>query len=111
MKGVKFIKKDERATPRKVDGEAVGLLFRSKVMEGILVELEPVTGFEGTYRHNGEEMHLVLEGEVEFTVGGETFLCQEGDILWHDSDLEHRIHNPGMAPAAYLTILAPPAMR
>ena len=111
MKGVKLIRKDERATPRKVDGEAVGLLFKSEVMEGILVELEAVTGFEGTYRHNGEEMHLVREGEVEFTLVEETFLCQKGDILWHDSGLEHRIYNPGMAPAAYLTILAPPAMR
>jgi len=111
MKGVKFIRKDERTTPRRVDGEAVGRLFRSEVMEGILVELEPATGFEGTYRHNGEEMHLVLEGEVEFTVGPETFLCQEGDILWHDSGLEHRIQNPGMAQAVYLTILAPPAMK
>ena len=54
-------------------------------MEGILVELEPMTGFEGTYRHNGEEMHIVLEGEVEFTVVEETFLCQEGDILWHEA--------------------------
>jgi mannose-6-phosphate isomerase-like protein (cupin superfamily) len=111
MKGVKFIKKGERVAAREVDGEAVRLLFKSDVMEGILVELEPMTGFEGTYRHNGEEMYIVLEGEVEFTVGDDTFLCQEGDILWHRSDLEHRIHNPGMAHAAYLTLLAPPAMR
>jgi mannose-6-phosphate isomerase-like protein (cupin superfamily) len=111
MKGVKFIKKSERATPRRVDGESVGVLFRSDVMEGILVELEPMTGFEGSYRHNGEEMHIVLEGEVEFTVAGESHLCQEGDILWHDSSLEHRIQNPGMAHATYLTIVAPPALR
>jgi mannose-6-phosphate isomerase-like protein (cupin superfamily) len=110
MKGVKFIRKSERVAGWKVDGEAVGLLFKSEVMEGILVELDPMTGFEGSFRHNGEEMHLVLEGEVQFTVGGETFLCQEGDVLWHESDLEHRIQNPGVAPAVYLTILAPPAM-
>ena len=111
MKGIKFIKKSDRAAPRRVDGESVGLLFMSDVMEGILVELEPMTGFEGSYRHNGEEMHIVLEGEVEFTVAGEGYLCQEGDILWHDSSLEHRIHNPGMAHAKYLTIVAPPALR
>jgi mannose-6-phosphate isomerase-like protein (cupin superfamily) len=111
VKGIKLVRKNERVVARKVDGEAIGLLFKSEVMEGILVELEPMTGFEGTYRHNGEEMHLVLEGEVEFTVAGEIFLCQEGDILWHDSQIEHRIQNPGMAPAVYLTILAPPAMR
>ena len=111
MKGAKFIRKNERVAARKVDGEAVGLLFKSEVMEGILVELEPATGFEGTYRHNGEEMHLVLEGEVEFTVVDETFLCQEGDILWHRSDLAHGIRNPGVERASYLTMLAPPALK
>ncbi len=111
MKGAKLIRKNERVAARKVDGEAVGLLFKSEVMEGILVELEPMTGFGGTYRHNGEEMHIVLKGEVEFTVLDETFLCQEGDILWHRSDLAHGIRNPGVERASYLTILAPPAMK
>jgi len=111
MKGVKFIRKDDRVAPRRVDGESVGLLFMSEVMEGILVELEPMTGFEGTYRHNGEEMHIVLKGEVEFTVAKESFLCQEGDILWHRSDLAHGIRNPGVERASYLTLLAPPALK
>jgi mannose-6-phosphate isomerase-like protein (cupin superfamily) len=111
MKGVKLIRKGERVTTREVDGEHVQLLFKSDVMEGILVELEPVTGFKGTYRHKGEETHIVLKGEVEFMVGDETFLCQKGDILWHRSDLAHEIRNPGMGPASYLTILAPPAMK
>ena len=111
MKGVKFIRRGERVAVREVDGEEVELLFRSEVMEGIRVELEPMTGFKGTYRHNGEEMHIVLKGEVEFTVAEETFLCQEGDILWHRSDLAHGIRNPGVERAAYLTMLAPPALK
>jgi quercetin dioxygenase-like cupin family protein len=111
MKGVKFIKKGDRVAPREVDGEEVQLLFRSDVMEAILVDLEPLTGFSGTYRHNGEETHIVLRGEVEFTVAEQTYLCQEGDILWHRSDLDHGIRNPGVERASYLTILAPPAMK
>ena len=111
MKGVKFIRRGEKVSAREVDGEQVQLLFKSDVMEGILVELEPMTGFGGTYRHNGEEMHIVLKGEVEFRVVEESFLCQEGDILWHRSDLAHGIRNPGVERASYLTILAPPAMK
>jgi mannose-6-phosphate isomerase-like protein (cupin superfamily) len=111
MKGAKLIRRGERVAAREVDGEEVQLLFRSEVMEGIMVELEPMTGFEGTYRHNGEEMHIVLRGEVEFTISEETFLCLEGDILWHRSDLAHGIRNPGMERASYLTVLAPPALK
>ena len=111
MKSIKFIRKGERGAAREVDGEEVQLLFKSEVMEGILVELEPMTGFAGKYRHNGEEMHIVLRGEVEFAVADETYLCQEGDILWHRSDLEHGIRNPAVERASYLTILAPPALK
>jgi quercetin dioxygenase-like cupin family protein len=111
VKGVKLIRRGERASVRQVDREEVELLFRSEVMEGIRVELEPMTGFKGTYRHKGEEMHIVLKGEVEFTVADETYLCQEGDILWHRSDLAHGIRNPGVERAAYLTLLAPPALK
>jgi len=111
MKGVTLIRKGEKVAAREVDGEEVELLFKSEVMEGIRVELEPMTGFAGTYRHNGEEMHIVLNGEVEFTVVEEIFLCQEGDILWHRSDLAHGIRNPGVERASYLTMLAPPALK
>ena len=110
MKPKKFIRKGESLTTQTVDGKTIQLLFKSEVMEGILVKLEPMSGFEGSYRHEGEEAHLVLEGEVEFVVGGETFLCQEGDMLWHQSNVEHTIRNPGMDHATYLTILAPPSM-
>jgi mannose-6-phosphate isomerase-like protein (cupin superfamily) len=110
MKGTKFIKKGAIIPTRELGGKAIQLLFKSGLMEGILVELEPMTGFEGSYSHQGEEMHLVLEGEVEFVVDGENFLCQEGDVLWHHSDLEHTIRNPGMAHATYVTILSPPSI-
>jgi mannose-6-phosphate isomerase-like protein (cupin superfamily) len=111
MKGVKLIRSGERVAVREIDREEVELLFRSEVMEGIRVELEPMTGFSGSYRHKGEEMHVVLKGEVEFTVEDEIFLCREGDILWHRSDLAHGIRNPGVERASYLTMLAPPALK
>ena len=111
MKGTKFIKKGEHITARQLDGKAVNLLFKSTEMEGILIELEPMTGFGRSYKHKGEEVHIVLEGEIEFTVGDDTFLCQEGDVLWHHSDIQHSIRNPGMAHATYMTILSPPSIK
>lgn len=110
MERARLIRKGEKVTTRTVDGEVVQLLFRSGVMEGVLVELEPMTGFQGSYRHRGEEMHLVLQGEVEFKVGEQVFRCGEGDVLWHRSDLEHTIRNPEAVPAAYVTVLVPPAI-
>ncbi len=110
MLKTKFIKKGEDIIDRRLDDKEIHLLFKSKLMEGIIIELEPMSGFEKTYKHKGEEAHMVLEGEIEFTIGDETFLCQEGDILWHRSDIPHTIRNPGMAHAVYLTILSPPSI-
>ena len=107
----KLIRKGESVSKKRLDGKALDLLFKSGIMEGILVELEPLTRFEGSYRHSGEEAIIILEGEVEFVVGKETFLCREGDILWHRSDVEHTIRNPSMEHATYLTLLAPPSIR
>jgi quercetin dioxygenase-like cupin family protein len=111
MRTSKLIRKDESVTKQRLDGKSLDLLFKSEIMEGILVELEPMTRFEGSYRHAGEEAIVMLEGEVEFTVGTEVFLCRAGDILWHRSDVEHTIRNPGTEHASYLTVLAPPSIR
>jgi len=110
MLNAKFIGKGQKTQTKNFDGKTLQLLFKSGLMEGILIELNPMTGFDKKYKHKGEEMHMVIEGEVEFTIGEDIYLCREGDILWHRSDIEHAIKNPGMSRAAYLTILSPPSM-
>ena len=49
--------------------------------------------------HPGEELVLVLEGELCFVVGGERYELTEGDSLHFRTTLPHSWSNPGDDPA------------
>jgi mannose-6-phosphate isomerase-like protein (cupin superfamily) len=90
------------------EGKHLELLFKSGKMEGILIEVEPGEDFGKQYRHDGEELHFVIEGEIEYRVGEKTYNLKEGDSLWHKSTLPHGVRNPGTTKAKFLTIGVPP---
>jgi mannose-6-phosphate isomerase-like protein (cupin superfamily) len=90
------------------EGKHLELLFKSGKMEGILITVEPGEDFGKQYRHDGEELHFIIEGEVEYMVGDNTYKMSEGDSLWHKSILPHGARNPGTKRAIYLTIGVPP---
>lgn len=57
------------------------------------------SGSEKLVRHNGREYGVVLSGELELTVGFETFILGPGDACSFDSNEPHRLANPGHEPA------------
>jgi len=58
-----------------------------------VLDLEPgVSGKE--HSHDGqEEVYLVVEGGVEFDVGGEAVALDEGEALRVDADTTRQVHN------------------
>ncbi len=90
---------------------AIRLLLRSGLMECMLVEVEAGKEIPMEYSHPGEELRLVLEGEIEVEVEGERHLLRRGDFMWFDSSQKHRIRNPGKVRAVYFSANTPPAMR
>lgn len=50
-------------------------------------------------RHSGREYGLVLSGELEVTVGFETYVLAAGDSISFDSTVPHRLRNVGSEPA------------
>lgn len=64
---------------------------------------------ETPYAHSdSHEMFLVLRGQVELTVGAETFLLKEGDSIEYPTSTPHKSVNVGNTPAEVLWIIAPP---
>lgn len=49
--------------------------------------------------HQGEEGGIVLHGEIEVTIGDETYLLKQGDSIYFDSTKPHAFRNPGTEPA------------
>ena len=54
----------------------------------------------------GVEEHLVVErGQLEATLGGETYLLREGDALFFEADVPHRFDNVGRGECSYYLVI------
>ena len=63
---------DSKSQIKKTD-KLYKLIVESKRMEAIIAELDP--GSESRwFKHDGEEIHLVIEGEMEYSIADKTHL-------------------------------------
>jgi len=83
-------------------------MVKSHTMEAIIAELDPHMESK-LFQHEGEEMHFVLQGEMEYTAGEKSYKLTEGDILWHKSMLKHHARNIGSEKVVYITVGTPPS--
>ena len=88
-------------------GKLFRLLMKSERIEAIIAEIEPHTDSDW-YHHDGEEIHFILEGEIEYDVGDKSYKLKKGDFLWHQSNINHRARNLSDTKAKYATVGAPP---
>jgi transcriptional regulator with XRE-family HTH domain len=65
---------------------------------------------EDLLTHSGEEGGVVVEGELELTVAGKTWLLRPGDAYYFDSRLPHRFRNTGAVPARIVSANSPPTI-
>ena len=104
---VVLIKKGNEKSRSEKPGKLYRLMVKSEKMDSIITELDPHTESKW-FQHEGEEMHLVLQGEMEYTVGEHSYKLNEGDILWHHSSLKHHARNIGSDKVIYITVGTPP---
>jgi transcriptional regulator with XRE-family HTH domain len=70
---------------------------------GARATVEPgASSGEKLLEHPGEELVYVLEGELEFSVGGKPFLLHARDALHFRTVQPHSWRNPGTVPAVAL---------
>jgi len=85
------------------------LALGQPVMEVQLHRVDPGSGSEGSYSHEGEEFIFVLEGSLQIEVGGtEVYRIKPGDCLYFPSTLSHAWRNPGDVTAVLLWVNTPP---
>ncbi len=58
--------------------------------------------------HVGEEGGVVVRGQIELTVGGESRMLKEGDAYYFRSSLPHRFRNPGTEVCELVSASSPP---
>lgn len=65
---------------------------------------------EDLLTHAGEEGGVVIEGELEVTVAGQTWVLGPGDAYYFDSRLPHRFRNRGNIAARIVSANTPPTI-
>ena len=60
------------------------------------------------YSHEAEEAGLVIAGQIEVTLGGETRLLRAGDGYLFNSRIPHRFRNPGPEDCVIVSACTPP---
>jgi transcriptional regulator with XRE-family HTH domain len=84
---------------------------RDRKMSILWETYEPDTDTgEDLLTHSGEEGGVVVEGELELTVAGKTWLLGPGDAYYFDSRLPHRFRNTGSVPARIVSANTPPSI-
>jgi len=83
-------------------------IFRGETMFAGLNCFEP--GQEhAPHAHQGQDkLYVVLEGEGEVRVGGETETLSAGDAAFAPSGILHSIRNTGEGRLVVMAVLAPP---
>lgn len=73
------------------------------------ITIPPKTVHDGVgYQHEGEEYVYVVSGEVEITVDEEKKILREKESLRFNSNLDHRLSNPGDRETELLVVLYTP---
>ncbi|WP_405680215.1 cupin domain-containing protein [Streptomyces sp. NBC_01238] len=78
-------------------------------LEMMMLEVVPgASSGDNPHTHSGEEVGLLLSGELEYWVDGVHYRLQPGDCVSFDSSVPHRYSNPGDVPAVCVWSETPP---
>ncbi len=80
--------------------------FSNKVMQPLLVKLEPGDGAPELVSHNGQEFNYVVEGKMDFMFDDKHFILEQGDSVYFDATHKHGQTCAEDKPATFLTIIA-----
>ncbi len=74
-------------------------------MEPFYVEVLPETRNDSFSTHEGEEFIVVLEGEIEVVYGEDRYLLKQGDSIYYNSAVPHRVSCVGDRVAKIYAVL------
>lgn len=86
--------------------EDLAFRYFGKVMQPLLVTLEPTDAPAALITHTGQEFNLVLEGTVIVTYDDEEFTLTAGDSIYFNPTKPHGQKCGGDVKARFLTVIA-----
>lgn len=89
--------------------EDLAPLKKGKNMEPFIVTVgfKRMIDVQKDFKHEGEEFIYVLAGKMEFFFNGESYILEEGDCAYFDSDKPHSGKSLGRKEAKLLIVIYP----
>ncbi len=81
-------------------------LYSGKIMQPLLVTLDPSDEPAALVTHTGQEFNLVLEGTVAVTFDDRELVLEPGDSIYFNPRHPHGQKCVGTTPAKFVTIIA-----
>ncbi|MRR35999.1 cupin domain-containing protein, partial [bacterium] len=85
--------------------EALARNKKNKKMDPFFLTLNDIATNTGTYSHEGEEFLFVMKGTAELLLDDERITLCEGDSVYFDSTLKHRLLSSGEGEVKVLAVV------
>lgn len=104
------VRKEERQEITR-DGSAIRYFALAhkraiKLMEPMLLEIQPGKGRDEKLAHEGEEFVMVVDGTIEYEYGDESYRLEPGDCIYDDGSVQHTLRNVGRSIARLIVVYA-----
>ena len=86
--------------------EDLAFRYVGKIMQPLLVTLEPSDEPAALVSHSGQEFNMVLEGQIELVFDGKSIILNPGDCIYFNPTHEHGQRCYGDIKARFLTVIA-----
>jgi Uncharacterized conserved protein, contains double-stranded beta-helix domain len=86
--------------------EDLAYRYFGKIMQPLLVTLEPSDKPAKLIKHSGQEFNMVLEGTVILCIGDKEFTLTPGDSIYFNPEKPHGQRCGGDEKARFLTVIA-----
>ena len=96
---------------QKIEGRGVEFLVPGsgrRLMEPVLVTLEPGERTEPDAPHEGEEFGFVMKGVILLWLGSRAEKVRKGECFYFRADQRHFVENVGRSMAQILWVVSPP---
>jgi quercetin dioxygenase-like cupin family protein len=82
----------------------------SGALEPLLIRYKPgANSGKHSHTHQGEECLFIIKGKLEYHLGDEAYLLEEGDSIWYPTNIEHRWKNPTKEETLAIRVTTPPS--
>ncbi len=80
--------------------------YAGKIMQPLLVTLDPTDEPAALVNHNGQEFNYVVSGKMELCFDDQSFILEAGDSIYFNPTYKHGQRCAGDKPVVFLTVIS-----